>query len=395
MIKDKFKIFDLQKIGMVATFFLFILAIATQIRGYHYLTFSADAPLDFARRWRELQYIYQGHYPHPTITPDSPYFDPDIGSASYGGYFPWSFFSLTWFIPPFPLGIARVYFTLVNVVSMVITSLFIYRRYEHFGKFSVIFSLVSVWAISANYRTLHIGQLGILLNALVIIFWYLLERGKLTWAGIFLGVSLMKPNFTALYFFIPVAQKKYKLAIVSILYVISMSLLLAIVVQRSPIELTLISVKGMFGFADQGNSLLNVFQIIGVPIQLGIPILLILGMIVVPLMFNRVAKLSLINQFAIASVIGRLWTYHRVYDNVMLLFLYLAVLELTMEKPNRPNIFMLCLLGFSLWIPLGWRWFVSSTTTEMLLYIIWVASLVFLLIRSPPKHQLEKTNTIL
>ncbi len=385
----------LEKAFIFATFLLLILAIATQIRGYHYLTFSADAPLDFARRWRSLQYIYQGHYPHPTITPDSPYFDPVIGSVSYGGYFPWSFFSLTWFIPPLPLGLARTYFTLVNVLSMVITSLFLYHRYKHFSKFSVAFSLISVWAISANYRTLHIGQLGILLNALIIIFWYLLERGKLTWSGIILGLSLMKPNVTALYFFIPLTLKKYRVAIISIAYVISMSLLLAVVVQRSPIELMLISLRGVSSFAAEGDSLLNIFYDFGFPLPIVIPLLLTTGAIIISSLLSRISKLSLINQLALASVIGRLWTYHRVYDNVMLLFLYLAVLELAMKKTNIPNIFMLCLLGFSLWIPLGWRWIDSSTITHTFLYVVWVASLVFVLVRSSPEpKKLEQTPTI-
>ena len=61
---------------------------------------------------------------------------------------------------------------------------------------------------------------------------------------------------------------------------------------------------------------------------------------------------DLLATFAIASVAGRLWTYHKNYDNVMLVFLLVALARTAWQR-DRSTVarWMFWVVGISLWTP--------------------------------------------
>jgi hypothetical protein len=60
---------------------------------------------------------------------------------------------------------------------------------------------------------------------------------------------------------------------------------------------------------------------------------------------------SWIDSFAIASVAARFWTYHGTYDNIVLVFLLVAVALRFQGDPSRQNILAFGLVAVSLWTP--------------------------------------------
>jgi hypothetical protein len=88
---------------------------------------------------------------------------------------------------------------------------------------------------------------------------------------------------------------------------------------------------------------------------------------------------DLLYSFAIAGVLARVWTYHKSYDNVLLIFLFIALAELAI-RPNRYRLLhwaVAGLVGLTLWIPSR----VSAVEHVQLAQIaIWLSATAFLIV---------------
>ncbi|AFY77127.1 MAG: hypothetical protein IGR93_04445 [Hydrococcus sp. C42_A2020_068] len=104
-------------------------------------------------------------------------------------------------------------------------------------------------------------------------------------------------------------------------------------------------------FADEGYSSIAFLTNLGIAPTSATILLALIGVVAVTVIFYTYHNSSLLTLFAIASVIGRVSTYHRFYDNVMLIFFLLALLKMTFKNLHRLNILVLMLVGISLWLP--------------------------------------------
>jgi hypothetical protein len=59
----------------------------------------------------------------------------------------------------------------------------------------------------------------------------------------------------------------------------------------------------------------------------------------------------MIDLFAIAAIADRLWTYHRFYDNIILVFLLAAIGGAVVRNPKWVGVAILIGLGSTLWLP--------------------------------------------
>jgi hypothetical protein len=97
--------------------------------------------------------------------------------------------------------------------------------------------------------------------------------------------------------------------------------------------------------------------------------------------FQKLQHTSLLTLFACAAVIGRVFTYHRPYDDLMLVFLLLALLTLAFSYPSRLNIIIVSLVGLTLWLPLSIQ-NLASPYWSIFQNTIWLIALVYLLVNS-------------
>ena len=355
---------------------LLALLTAYLARGFYYLLFDPAGAGDFHTRWKTMQYLYRGHYPYPGIYDSSVHFDPAIGKADYGGYFPWSFFSFIALIPPLSLTASKVYFAIVNLISLFVLGVFSYRSFAKYGKRERLFAVVSVLAISSHCTTLGVGQLGIVINAALVLMFECLNNRRLIWAGLWCGFALIKPNVSALYFLVLLTPARYRAAITTVGYVASTSFMVAVLTQRDTLSLIAQPLDKLYNYIDHASPVIAALVQIGFSAQLVIPFVMLIGGGACLLLLQKMGSMPLAYQFAIASTVGRVCTYHRAYDNVMLVFLYLSFLHFVLAQPQRPHRVMFYLLALSLWLPTAWFEMQSMATMQS---CIWIGAMAMLI----------------
>ena len=355
---------------------LSLLCFAYLIRGFYYLIIDKIGAGDLHSRWQEQQYIYRGLYPYD-IKKGSLFIDPTIGPITSGGYPPWAFFSGFIFFPLISFELTRWYHALLNTISLVILAIFAYQIGKPYGKLKAWFTVVACLSISSHSTTLGLGQYGIIINALLIGMFWLLKKNHNFSAGLFLGLALLKPSISALYFFTLVIKKRINAAFACCLYIIIASSIIGMLVQVSPIYMIEKMIKVSKYYVSSGYSGINVLLNFGINPAIATVLLAIVATATIIGIFYLFKDNSLLFFFAIASVIGRLWTYHLIYDNVMLVFLLLAVINLTFNKPNRSNILILTLVLLSLSLPAK---FTDLPFAKIIQSTIWIGALLYLLI---------------
>lgn len=345
------------------------------IIGFYKLIINAQST-DLYTRWKEQRYIYYGLYPYD-ITNGSPLIDPQLGAVTSGGYPAWAFFSGFIFFPPIPFELTLWYHVLLNAISLVILAIFAYQIGKPYGKLKAWFTIVTCLSLGTHTTTLGIGQYGIIINALLVLMFWLLQGNANISAGLILGLALLKPNISALYFFIPIIKKRINAVIACCLYIVVSSSIIGLIVKVSPIYMIEKVVKVSQYYVDRGYSGINVLLKFGINPLLATILLAIVATVVTVWLFYLFKDCSLLFLFAIASGIGRLWTYHLIYDNVMLVFLLLAIIELNFKRPNRFNLLVLILLCLTLLIP---TFITYSIHAQIIQSIVWCTSLSYIVI---------------
>lgn len=378
---------------LILTIVLLLLASIYLIKGFYTLTLvdlKQDGAKDLFSRWQEQQYIYQGLYPYD-INKDSPNLDPNIGVITSGGYLPWSFFTGFFLIPKISWPAIRIYHALLNFIALGVISLFAYKIGLNYGRLRAGLFVASVLAISSNCTTLNLGQYGLIINALLCGVFWCLEANQKTAAGILFGLAMVKPNISAMYFFILVFKKKFQSLIAFFLYMLVANLVISWQLKRNPISLVDRILQQSKYFSDKGTSAIDLGVNLGLETQLTVLLMIVISGILVSGIFYLLRNYSLLTFFAIACVTGRVFTYHLYYDNVMLVFLLIALLNLACRNPNKLNIFMYLLVGITLWIPASLRR-MGGETYEIIEIIIWCLSLVYLIIAVKSKNFSLKAN---
>jgi hypothetical protein len=360
--------------------FLILLSLSYFTKGFYNLIFdNNNGARDLLERWKEQHYIYHGFYPYD-IREDSPNINPEIGPIDSGGYPPWAFFTGFLFIPRISWQTTRLYFALLNLISVFILAVFSYQVGSPYGKIKALFSMSSTLAISSHTTTLNNGQYGIIINALLIGTFWVLEKRKHTWAGLLLGLAMIKPNISALYFFILIVRKRFRATLVFSLYICFATLSIWLVTKVDPISMIIRVIEQSKYFADRGASGINFLTIFGINAQSATIILGLAGVTILVTIFSFWKNSSLFTLFAIASVIARICVYHRFYDNIMLIFLLLALIRIAFIKANKINILMSILVAASLWLPRSVIVMIDvGGKIESIQIIIWIIALIHLL----------------
>ncbi len=287
------------------------------------------------------------------------------------------FFSGFIFFPPISFELTRYYHALLNALSLVILAVFAYQIGKPYGKSKSWFTIVSCLSISSHSTTLGVGQYGIIVNALLISMFWLLNKKHDFLAGIFLGFALLKPSISGLYIFVFVVKKRINAVFTFCLYIIITSSIIGIVVKVSPIYMIKKMITVSQYYVSSGYSGINFVIAFGVSPLISTISLAVIASVIIIGIFYLFKDNSLLFFFAIACVICRLFTYHLIYDNVMLVFLLLALICLTFDKPNKSNILMLIFVLLSLSLPPK---VTDLPFVAMIQIIIWFFSLLYLII---------------
>lgn len=346
----------------VVTILLLVIGTAYLIRGTYFLFTDAG---DFNLRWVEQQYVFRGKNPidlaeryvaelegkpAPQVPRDSS-IDSDLGPANGGGYPPWAYITgavLSW--PSTPTA-ARWYFGLINLGLLSFLLIWAFKLGLRDGKRVALCFAASLLATSSICSTFGVGQYGVVVLSALAGAWWLDQKNRWVLAGLLLGVAMMKITLAGPFMLPFLVKRRWKVLIVATGYIGLGSVIVWLVVKTNPIEMLQQLLAVSKYYALEGYSLVNILGSFGVEtrsaIELAAPLSLALAMVLSYLWRSA----PMLTHFAIAALTARLWTYHKDYDNLIMIFLMLALGVVALRNYSRLALAAFFVMGLSLWLP--------------------------------------------
>ncbi len=353
--------------------------------------FGTEGAGDLLKRWVEHAYFVRGMSPLDVYSGASPP-DPEIGPMHAGSYPPWSLLTGLIFAPPINQTLLRWYAAALNLAALTAMLTYAYRLGRPYGTGPARLFAAATCAIVANAITLRFGQYGIIVNVLIIGTLLAHASGRPGWGGLLLGIAALKPQTSGLFSLIWLNKRGIPALAVAAAWVLGTALLGAAWLGRSPLTL-LRQVYEQAAVWDGGdNGLLGVFLAWGLPRTPVSLALLVAGLGGSAILLVRHRSDSLLTRTAILCVMGRLWMYHRRYDDMMLVFLLLALAIAAIELGTTTSWIPFGLVGTTLWLPLR----ESDHTPPVVLAkaIVWLGALAWLVRRAPARESSERSEAV-
>lgn len=382
------------------------LAIAYWAKGFVYLTVGrhGEGAIDMRLRWIEQQYVLNRQNPG------------DVFFASYGlgltdrslargrsgaiikslgppgpqGYPPWAFFSgylLFWL----PWSANRIYFAFIQLLCLVWLIRWAYLEARILGQREAALAAAGVAAMAAICTTLGTGQYGILVIGLLGAVLQLETTDRRYTAGLLLGIACLKPSIAGPFLLPFLVKGRWKEIVAAAGYIVAASAVIWWVVRTSPFEMldqAIVSHRMGAAIAQSGYGPLTIAAWLGMPPQLATPLVAgaaLSGALAVLFAFRH---RPLLDMFAVCAVCGRFWTYHQTYDNLVLVFLLVALARRLLQSERWSAMLWLAAVGVSLWTPAkitDQLWF------QLFQSIVWIGGLAVLLMAAQASANIETT----
>jgi Glycosyltransferase family 87 len=334
-------------------------------------------PFDLRRRWIDQQYFFHGQNPYDVLFHVRPV-DPAIGAPDGGGYPPWSFTAGAVFVGlPWPA--VRYAFAAYNLLSLGIVGAFGYRLGRSFGRAAGALLGAGAIAIASIGTTIAYGQYGLVVLALLLAAALLDQAEMAGFAGLVLGVSLLKPNLSLPFCACYLVRRRWKLLAAAAAYMAASIAAVWIVTRSSPWRMCRQMLQsGQAVAADMPGPLKAVIALRVPPAQ-AIPLVASVSAIALLAILWRFRDAPLLLLYSAAGVAARLWTYHRPYDDLIIMPLLIALGVDWLRLGGRLNLGMFLLVGLSLWLPLTFH---VKWPIVLLQFTAWCAGLILLLIHA-------------
>ncbi len=325
---------------------------------------TPEGGVDVHLRWQEQRYVMQGQNPYDVTyaalgvgrPPSDPERNavaiPEIGIPDSGGYPPWAFLiGYLMFWPSWPE--TKSYFLALSLAMTATAAAWAYRTVRPFGRGREAgwLGATSVLAISGFSTCIHVGQYGAVVVGLLALSAWALSRGRDTLAGVLIGVALLKPTIAGPFVLILLVTGRWRALAACVGYV---ALACAFVWWRTstnPAEMFFQSISVAEGFVQDSQGLVNVLISFGLKPGQVTPVLAVAVGIPGLLGLYAIRRRSIPELYAAAAVIGRLWAYHKSYDNMMLAFLLTALAALVLERRTAWAWAGFLLAGAVTWAP--------------------------------------------
>jgi hypothetical protein len=369
-------------------------AVAYHAKGFT-LLFGDRGGDDFHQRWIELRYVAKGQNPYdvyyhvfnrgakPWSDARDARLDPAIGHPDDGGYPPWAFASGWLFLwPSWPA--ALWYYAFLSLAAVAVVGCWATTLTPTgMGRVGQAFLFAGAVAVSACGTTLQVGQYGTIVAALIAASLWLLtaRRGRLTdvLAGVLLGVAMLKPTIAGPFFLVFLVTRRWVAAAACVFYVAAAAAVVWSLTATSPVEMCLQMLASASDYVGDSQGLVAPLLRLGVAPRLVTPLLaagVLLPAVALLWAFRRRGPAVL---FAVAAVAARFWSYHKGYDDMMMVFLLAPLLAAWLRRPADVIAAAGALLvGASLWMPAG----LTHTTPLLIAQLLcWPLGLCVLLFR--------------
>ena len=383
----------------LAVLLLHLLSMAYLVKGFHHLILDPGGAIDFQQRWVEQRFILKGKNPaeftqwHHALQEGKSLprevrqeiLDTGIRFVSPAVYPPWAYVTALPLMWPDHFTVGRWYYALTQLVLILLLAVRLYVLAKPAGLEASLLLVASLLAVSSLCSTLGVGQYGIVVLAALVGAEWLDRNNHPVGAGLLLGCSLVKVTLAAPFLLIPLIQKHRFSLLVAAAFVLTSSLLVCWWIQ-TPFETMMRQVKdSAASYADMGYGPLDLALNAGIDPERALLLTAGLGISVTFVLLIVWQKANTLTQAAIAAVAARSWTYHNLYDNVIVALLLLAIAAAAHRHHSKTAWIMFGLIGLSLWAPARltqYDWFIQYQ------FAIWFVGLVFLLwLDRPWKHK--------
>jgi hypothetical protein len=339
-------------------------------RGLQQLVIISEGAKDLRTNWDELRLVLHHANPYDVADTASPY-PPFTYPANL---------ALLW--PPWP--VVRWYFALVSLGCLGFVARWAYRVAAWHDNWLASTLAMSILATSAISTGLGLGQNAILYTALLVLALQLRERGWNGSSGFVLGITLSKISL-AMPFLLPFFfRRDWRVLIAAGMYVVGATAVVCIWLNASPVELIQQWIQRAEKFACVDYGPASLICHLGFPANTVNRICEATVIAGATAIFARLRGLSLVTLFGLAAGIGRLWTYHRLYDNFVLVILLVAIGDAYLRRKQWQLGVAMLAVGSTLWLPPKMA---EIEIIQVLHVTLWGAATIALAIWAPPAQE--------
>jgi hypothetical protein len=317
---------------------------------------------DLMSRWMDEQYIFRGQNPYDIyfagLDPDGPEayarsvhrnctLDQELGQPWTVGYPPWSFVAgAALYGPPWP--VTRYLSIVISLLSLALIGYWAYRLGDG-GVVGLLFAAASL-ACNGYAGAFSIGQSTILVLAMLIVALVLAERGHLWACGIVIGLAMMKHTIAGPFLLCFLVRGQWKPIVSCLAYLILASIVVWYFTATDPVEMSIQMVRSAQTWAGKGSGPINLLIDAGFD-----PRKTMLGMaagsviLATPLMWV-LRRAPLLTLFTVAAVCCRVWTYHRAYDDAIMVFVLIAIGTQAARTHSSLDWALFMLTSVTLWL---------------------------------------------
>ena len=346
---------------LAAAIALFALGGAYQVKGNYDLVAGSDptSAIDLRNRDIEHALFVSGKNPFDSFDASQP---------------PWAYpLGLVLTAPPWPA--VRIYFAIINALALGFLMWWAYREPRNAPSEVRLLLMAAVFAFGGSCTATEVGQVSIVVTALLAAA-LLCDRARWHYAcGLLVALSLIKPTISLPFAVALLVTGRYRAAIAAAAYGAAASAITWAVTGASPYLMLQQMVAGAAKYVDAGTlgvmdmlaafGIVSAAQVALTPVIIAVPAMVLMTM----------TRHSLTLAFAVAAVWGRLWTYHKSYDDVMLVFLLIPLGVLAFRERSRTALVAFSTVGVLAWIP---GRVLAVTEIQMLQLLAWPLSLAVL-----------------
>ena len=319
-----------------------------------------SSAIDLKNRDMEQAFFTAGKNPYEFMTGSQPPWAYAFGAV------------LTW--PEWPA--VRAYFALVNVVALAFLMWWAYHLPRDATAEARVLLMAAVGAFGGACTATEVGQVSIVVTALLAGALWSDRSGLPYLCGILVALAMIKPTIAAPFAVALLVTARYRAAIAAAGYAVLASSITWMVTGVTPWHMLQQMAAASTTFINDGTlGLVDIASLIGMspaatvvlPLVVALPGLALMAMV----------RPSLPFAFAVASVWGRLWTYHKSYDDLMLVFVLVPLGAYALGRvPSRTALAAFLAMGVLAWIP---GRLLALVEVQMLQLAIWPVALAVLL----------------
>lgn len=317
---------------------LLLLGGAYQVKGNADLLFGTAPSSAIDLRGRDIEHTFftQGQNPFDHFMASQP---------------PWGYplgWLLTW--PPWPE--VRVYFAAINGAALLFLMWWAYRAPRDLSRDGRLLLAAAVAAFGGSCTATEVGQVSILVTALLAGALMCDRAGRHAASGLLVALSLIKPTISAPFAVALIVTGRYRAAAAAAAYGAAATAATWLVTGASPLGMLQQMATASAAYIGDGTlGLPDVMAALGATSPAAVSLMPLL--VAVPgVALMTLTRHSLPLAFAIAAVWGRLWTYHKSYDDVMLAFLLVPLGVLALREPrSRSALAAFAVMGVLAWLP--------------------------------------------